>query len=78
MPRYFFDVRDGEKITRDDDGLELASLDTAQNEAVKALPEIAKDQLPDGSRREFEIIVKNDAGRPVLRAVLSLMVERLT
>jgi hypothetical protein len=45
---------------------------------VKALPEIAKDQVSDGSRREFEVVVKNDAGRPVLRAVLSLVVERLT
>ena len=50
----------------------------AQNEAIRTLPEIAKDALPDGTRREFVINVRDEALRPVLRASLSLLVEKLT
>jgi hypothetical protein len=76
MPRYYFDVRDGEKLTTDGEGLEMEGFDAARNEAVRSLPELAKDELPDGDSREFEVVVRDDRG-PVLRASLSFAVERL-
>ena len=48
----------------------------AQQEAVRTLPEIAKDALPDGENRDFIITVRDGSG-PVLRATLSLRVEKL-
>ncbi len=76
--RYFFDVHDGEVSTIDDTGLELDGLEAAQNEAVKCLPEVAKDALPDGTARTFTVVVREEGGEPVLKASLSLVVERLT
>jgi hypothetical protein len=55
----------------------LNGLDSAQREAVRALPELAKEALPDVARRDFVIEVGDEAGQKVLRATLSLTVERL-
>ena len=77
MPRYYFDVHDGTHLTPDDQGLELDSLEQAQKEAVKALPEVARDVLPNGSERTFTITVKDEMKRPVLSAKLALTVDRL-
>jgi hypothetical protein len=77
MPRYFFDVYDGEKCTPDHVGLEMEDSHAAQQAAVKALPDVARDVLPDGTRREFVIEVKDEARRPILRARLSLTVETI-
>ena len=54
MPRYFFNIHDGDHFTPDHVGMELEG-----NEAKKALP----------------IIVKDEAGREILRTTLSLASE---
>jgi hypothetical protein len=77
VPRYFFDVHDGDTNSPDDEGLELGGLDEAQSEAVRTLPEVAKDILPDGAAREFVITVRDAAGSPILRARLEVSVDRL-
>jgi hypothetical protein len=37
MPRYYFDFRDGDHSTTDEDGINLASLEAARDEAARAL-----------------------------------------
>ena len=39
MPRYFFHVRIGRELTRDDEGIELPGIDAAVAEALKAARE---------------------------------------
>jgi hypothetical protein len=75
MPLYFFDVTDTGKVSRDDQGVELASLEEARREALRTLGEIAKDEMPDGNRREFTIQIRRDGGPPVLSASLTLHVQ---
>ena len=75
--RYYFDVHDGQNATTDDEGLDLESDHAAQQEAVRALPEVAKDALPDGTEREFSIVVRDEARGPILKARLSLIVETI-
>lgn len=75
MPRFFFDIHDGEKFTPDRKGLELEGLEAAKDEAKKALPDIVKEEMPDGDRRDFTVDVKDVAGRIVWRVTLSLVVE---
>ena len=48
MPRFFFDIHDGEAFTPNREGLELEDLEAAKAEAKKTLPEIVKDEMPDG------------------------------
>jgi hypothetical protein len=75
MPRFFFDIHDGEKFTPDRQGLDLDDLEAAKAEAKKTLPEIVKDELRDGDRRDFTVDVKDVAGQIVWRVTLSLVVE---
>jgi hypothetical protein len=75
MPRFFFDIHDGEAFTPDRVGLDLESLEAAKAEAKKTLPDIVKDEMPDGDRRDFTVDVKNATGQIVWRVTLSLVVE---
>ena len=77
MPRFYFDVLDGESFTRDDDGLNLASLDAAEDEAVHAIAGIGQDSLPKRRGSELSVRVRDERGHPVLTVTLSMMVRRL-
>ena len=59
-------------------GHELPDLDAAKQEVQKALPDMAKDDLPDGNYRTFVVNVRDEAGQTVLRAALSLVVAEGT
>ncbi|ANY84986.1 hypothetical protein BB934_42975 (plasmid) [Microvirga ossetica] len=75
MPRFFFDIHDGEDFAPDRQGVDLDDLDAAKDEARKALRDVIWDKLPVGDRRDFTVDVKNTAGEIVWRATLSLVVE---
>jgi len=38
MQRYYFDVRDGDHVTRDEDGMELISIEAAWGKPLFRLP----------------------------------------
>ena len=78
MPRYFFDTYDGESFIPDEHGVVLEDLEQARDEAVRALPDLPRETLPDCDRRDYVVEVRDEAGRKVWRAALSLVVERLT
>jgi len=78
MPRFFFDIHDGETFTPDREGLDRDGLEAAKEEAKKALPDIVKDEMPDGDRRDFTVDVKDAAGQTVWRVTLLLVVESPT
>jgi hypothetical protein len=42
MTKYYFDLRDDQGITVDDEGLELDSIDLVQAEAVRSLADMAR------------------------------------
>src|SRR3954470_7507075 len=60
MARYFFDVRDGDRVIADPDGLEFADLAAVREEAATALAEMARDSLPTTTRRRMSIDVRTD------------------
>jgi hypothetical protein len=70
MPRFFFDTYDGEHVLSDIDGVEFARIEEVREAAVKALPGIARDRLPDGDEMEMWVKVRDAAGRPVFEAFL--------
>ena len=75
MTRFFFDHRDGERVSVDDDGLELASADDARQQAKMALGEIARDALPKDGDRELGINIRAEDGAPVVDLGLSFKVR---
>ena len=73
--RFFFDTCDGETFTRDEDGVVLDDLEQARDGAVLVLPDIARETLPERDRRDYVVEVRDEAGRKVWRARLTLVVE---
>jgi hypothetical protein len=73
MPRYFFDVDDGEGAFRDTTGTSIKSLEAVRAEAIALLPNIARDELPDGrDDRRFAVRVRDRQGHYIFEASLTL------
>jgi hypothetical protein len=74
MPLFYFDVRDGEKFTVDEQGRDCKGIEGARDQAMARLAERAKDVLPGPVRRRLAIEVRDDnAKEPML--VIALMFE---
>lgn len=70
MARYFFDIHDGTMII-DDVGVECADLVAMRREAKMALPEMARQILPDNDdRHTIRVLVRDDVGKIVYVATL--------
>lgn len=77
MDRYYFDVRDGDEIIRDEEGYELPSLEAVQREAVLSLADGSRDaaERAIGSLTELAIDVR-DASGPVMQVKFSFHLFR--
>ena len=77
MPCYYFDIDDGDRRIWDDEGLDFPDLGAARHELMRAMGEITKDIMPDGDQRDIIGRIRDETGKPVLQATLSLRVESL-
>ena len=72
MAIYFFDTFENGEPIRDDTGLECPSREQVRIEAMKALPSIAKEEIPkDGDRQAYTVLVRDEGGRSVYSATLT-------
>ena len=72
MKRYYFDLRDGQGLTADEEGLELQDVQAVQEEAALSLADAARDGLrrSDGALNQMTVEVRTDAG-PFMRVSFS-------
>ena len=77
MPRFYIDTSDQDHFVRDETGHEFEDVDAAKAAAVDALPDMARDVLPDGDARTFLAIVRGADGRSLLQASLTLNISSL-
>jgi hypothetical protein len=70
MPRYYFDLDDGERVTPDANGTELADLQTARAQALHMLGEIAKAEMRQDNRSQERIHVRDESGSTALTVTL--------
>jgi len=77
MPRFYFDVRDGEQFFPDSVGLELSGIEEAREHAALALADMAKDVLPNGTKHEMAIEVRDESKEALLQTTLNFEVKRL-
>jgi hypothetical protein len=77
MRRFYFDIHDGQRTSRDDEGVHFPSLEAARNALMIALGEVTKDVMPGGPRDAIVGEIRDQTGRPIVRATLSLKVESL-
>jgi hypothetical protein len=71
MPRYYFDLRDGDEFAVDDEGVELRDIDLVQEEAARSLADMARDAVRRTTRNRdpnhrMAIEVRDDHG-PVMQ-----------
>ena len=57
MPRYYFNLRDGDELIPDDEGIELPAIENARKEAIRGLADCARDAIYDLSRGDLVIEV---------------------
>ncbi|GJE14548.1 DUF6894 family protein [Methylobacterium longum] len=76
MPRFFIDTDDGNLPVIDEDGVEYRDLASAEDEAMRTLPEMVQSRHPARSWREISATVRDEAGAVRFRASLALTVER--
>lgn len=72
MPRFHIETFDGE-VVLDPEGQVLVDSAAARFAGLDALPDMARDQIPDGDRRDFVVDVRDDEGRLIYTATLSLV-----
>lgn len=77
MPLYFFDIYNDGNLASDEFGLELDGFDEARDQAISILPDIARDELPDGEKHDFVCEVRAAEGQMIYRAMLMYRGERL-
>jgi uncharacterized protein YfcZ (UPF0381/DUF406 family) len=76
--RYYFDLREGDDIAPDDEGMELATIEAVQAEAARALADMARDAVrkePNGAGHQMAIDVRDDDGL-ILQVKFTFAIER--
>lgn len=72
MPRYFFDIHNGPSFSRDAIGSECEGQEGIRFEAMRALPSIARDEIPKGGDRQaFTVLVRDKDDITVYSATLT-------
>lgn len=86
MPRYYFDVHEGEHITTDIEGMDLPTVEIAWEEAARSLAELARDTIPKQADKgpghaerswdhQVKIDVRDDSG-PLLAVKVTFEASR--
>ena len=77
MPRFHFDIDDGHHVFRDDEGYHLDNVDNAGAEAARSLADLVKSALDRTPCPDMTVNVRDECGTSVLRARLTLALDRL-
>lgn len=77
MPRFYIDTDDGRSAVTDEDGTEYQDLASAEDEAMRSLPEMAQSRYPARDWRQVTATVRDEAGTVRFRASMALTVERV-
>jgi hypothetical protein len=75
---YYFDIDDGRQASCDKQGTEFADFGAVANQAVVVLAEIVRDnRLPSSDHCVSAVSVRNEEGRVIFKATLTLQSEWL-
>jgi hypothetical protein len=77
MPRFFFDIQDGQLIP-DDIGTEFPNAHAARDAAIRILPDIAREEMSLGKSRQVAVLMRDETGQALFAASLILSAEWLS
>lgn len=72
MPNYYFNITDREGLTPSESGYAFQNDDEAMKEAVKALAEMAADDMPYRYRTIMSVEIFDEQHEPLAEARLTL------
>ena len=75
MARYYFDIRDGRDLLRDDDGSDFNNLDIAVRAAVLSAGEISRNMLAKGNISDVVVEVRDEQHVQVFAATASMKID---
>lgn len=76
MPRFYIDLHDGAHFVRDTEGFDLPDTEAAQEKLVRIISKIAQGLAAEPERQDYLAVVRDEARKVVMRARLSLDIER--
>ncbi|WP_425265667.1 DUF6894 family protein [Terrihabitans rhizophilus] len=77
MPRFYFDIWEGRRFIRDDDGVDLEDTDAVERTATIAAADIGREVLPrEAGATSVTIEARDEAGNHLLSVTTSLLVRR--
>jgi hypothetical protein len=77
MTRYYFDLREGDILVVDEEGLELPDIESVHQQAAKSLLDMAKDAVVErGGRMQWMAIDARDDEGPVLQAKFTIDIRK--
>ena len=77
MPRFYFDIRDGESLVADEVGVEFPTVNEARDDASRTLGQMMKEAMPDGQHHDMAVEVRGDDKRPLLKVQITFEVQPL-
>ncbi len=75
MPKYYFDLQDGQLVTPDADGEILPDGHAARNTALGVLSDIVDLAAPDRDRRQSSVHVRNEGGKTIFSVTMVVIGE---
>ena len=75
LPRYYFDMDDGERRTRDDIGLDLARRADVEREVGMMLQNLGMALVLEGQPRIINAAVRDEQGETVCESSIVLSIE---
>lgn len=70
MPRYYFDIDEGDQRTTATEAIEFPSAEAAKRSAVTALAELASDELPGHETRTFGMTIRDAQGSQIWKGTI--------
>ena len=75
MARYYIDIRDGEQLVRDDEGLEFDNPGAAMRAAARSATEIGTSKLAKGDTSDVVIEVGDEQDQRIVTVTASMKIE---
>ena len=77
MPRFFFDIFDGDRLWVDDEGSAHKSLKEARHEAIDTLTRMAAESFPRDGASSVSVDIRPTEGPAVERIIVALTIQKL-
>jgi hypothetical protein len=77
MSRYYFNLREDDELVPDDEGVELPTIESARDEAIRGLADCARDAICNAACARIAVEVLDGGRKPLFIATLNFQLTLL-